>query len=172
MSDEPESDRFKGLDRAGFQAYIRHVYVKEGKPKYKVIIEQAAECGAEATLTTSTISATFKGKTYPKLTTAYALGLGIGGPRVAADFEEAWREAWENHRRKVHDQGMEEAHHAMHKEVLKENKRREGRNAGHYPRWWPKHYLLRGERLRDLIFVALVTLYTLFMVLRDFTGVF
>ncbi|MFF0164036.1 hypothetical protein ACFYRY_42095 [Streptomyces sp. NPDC005263] len=170
MSEEPEQPNpFEGMDRAGFQAYIKHTYVKEGKPKYQEIIDQAAACDAKVTLTTSTISATFKGRTYPKLDTAVAIGLGLGGPELAADFEMAWREAWENHRRNVHRQSMDEAKRAMRREAAKEERRRKQRDAAPYPLWWPEHPLLRGQHLQALALGVVTVLLLLWNLLRDFS---
>jgi hypothetical protein len=149
---------------------IKFQYEENGKPKYKEIIAQALECDPEAKLTTSTISATFKNKTYPKLPTARALGLGIGGPELGTEFEEAWREAWKNHRAQTHKNGMIAARLAQ--ERAQEGQRRRAEQSGtrmRYPSWWPEHRLLRGQQLQTLVVMLINLLFILWIVFREYS---
>jgi hypothetical protein len=153
---------FEGMGRVGFRKYLRTQYEQYGKPKYQDIIDQALEHDPDVKLSTSTISDTFKGKTFPKLPTTKALGLGIGGPELAEDFEQAWRAAWKNHRQETHHLSMEAARRAQEKDSIRAEKAAAGSG---FPNWLPGFIRRRG--LYDLLAMLLAIAAVIYTLIRE-----
>ncbi|MCF3136827.1 hypothetical protein [Streptomyces olivochromogenes] len=159
-----EPNPFENMNRAGFRAYVRTQYEKNGKPKYQVIIDQAREHDPNVKLTTSTISDALRKNGFPRLPTAQALGLGLGGPELSEDFARAWHAAWENHRREAHDASMEAAERAQAQE---ESRTRFGTHLGsrRFPSGWP---LLGDRRVIDALFILVFLASTTLAMLSAF----
>ncbi|MBK3624897.1 hypothetical protein JHN59_08555 [Streptomyces sp. MBT49] len=162
---ESQPNKFEGMDRAGFRRYVKFTWEAEGRPKHQVIIDNALEIDPKAKLTTSTISSTLKGTTFPRLGTAKALGLGLGGEGLAKEFEQAWREAEKNHREQVHDAGMRAAKIAQEK-AREERLTRAEREGDRYPSWWPAR--LRGQALWVVLLLFANLLVNLWVLLWEY----
>ncbi|MFF7176402.1 hypothetical protein ACIP8U_25935 [Streptomyces pseudovenezuelae] len=116
------SRRFRDMNYVGFYAYVRRTHEAYGKPKYKEIAARAKEYDPESSLSTSTISDTLRGKSFPRIETARWIGQGLGGDQLGATFERAWRAARRGQHEKVHQEAKGAAEEAQERERISREK--------------------------------------------------